>query len=266
MFCPKCGSEMPDGSKFCGKCGAQIATVPGQGATGASGMPGASSTGPAQGAPQAPQGAPAAPGAPGASGTAAPRSKKGLIIGIVAVVAVVAVVIFGVTQCIGGNAHSSAEAVAESVESSFNRLVNDGFTSDAATAYADDMLNLMPSGVVDAVLDETGATREELLDELGSSLDFGEDIGEALNKIDYSVTVTVGDSLSESTISSFNSTFEEAGLSIEATNGYELDVTLRMTLKEDYSGSPAGTSHSETMSGLTVIQVDGSWYLWWGSM
>lgn len=207
-----------------------------------------------------------AQGVPGVPGASARRSKKGLVIGIVAVVAVVAMVIFGVTQCIGGNAHSSAEAVAESVESSFNRLINDGFTSDAATAYADDMLNLMPPGVVDAVLDETGATREELLDELGSSLDFGEDIGEALNKIDYSVTVTVGDSLSESTISSLNSTFEEAGLSIEATNGYELDVTLRMTLKEDYSGSPAGTSHSETLSGLTVIQVDGSWYLWWGSM
>lgn len=266
MFCPKCGSEMPDGSKFCGKCGAQIAAVPGQGASGAPGMPGASSTGPSQGAPQAPQGAPVAPGAPGASGTAAPRSKKGLIIGIVAAVAVVAVVIFGVTQCIGGNAHSSAEAVAESVESSFNSLVNDGFTSEAAATYADDMLNLMPPSAVNYALDEQGVTRDELLDELGSSFAFGEYVGSMLDKIDFDITVTVGDSLSESTISSLNSTFEEAGLSIEATNGYELDVTMRMTLKEDYSGSPAGTSHSETLSGLTVIQVDGSWYLWWGSM
>lgn len=256
MFCPKCGSEMPDGSKFCGKCGAQIGAVPGQGASGASGMPGVSSTGPSQGAPQAPQ------GVPGAPGTAAPRSKKGLIIGIVAAVAVVAVVIFGVTRCIGGNEHSSAEAVAESVESSFNSLVNDGFTSEAAATYADDMLNLMPPGVVDVALAEEGVTRDELLDELGSSFNIGEYMGDALDKIDFDITVTVGDSLSESTISSLNSSFEDADLSLEATNGYELDVTMRMTLNEDYGGSPAGTSESQDIPGLSVIQMDGSWYLW----
>lgn len=29
MFCPKCGNRLPDGSAFCGKCGAQLATPAG---------------------------------------------------------------------------------------------------------------------------------------------------------------------------------------------------------------------------------------------
>lgn len=28
MFCPKCGTQLPDGAKFCGNCGAQLAPVP----------------------------------------------------------------------------------------------------------------------------------------------------------------------------------------------------------------------------------------------
>jgi uncharacterized membrane protein YvbJ len=30
MFCPKCGKEIPDGSKFCPYCGYQIAKVKGE--------------------------------------------------------------------------------------------------------------------------------------------------------------------------------------------------------------------------------------------
>jgi len=28
MFCPKCGTENPEGAKFCSKCGAELAAVP----------------------------------------------------------------------------------------------------------------------------------------------------------------------------------------------------------------------------------------------
>ena len=29
-FCPNCGAQLPDGSKFCGKCGSPIAPAPGR--------------------------------------------------------------------------------------------------------------------------------------------------------------------------------------------------------------------------------------------
>lgn len=29
MFCPKCGNQLPDGSAFCGKCGAKLGTSKG---------------------------------------------------------------------------------------------------------------------------------------------------------------------------------------------------------------------------------------------
>lgn len=28
MFCPKCGTKLPDGAKFCGSCGAQLSSAP----------------------------------------------------------------------------------------------------------------------------------------------------------------------------------------------------------------------------------------------
>ena len=28
MFCPKCGNQIPDGSKFCPKCGSQLGQAP----------------------------------------------------------------------------------------------------------------------------------------------------------------------------------------------------------------------------------------------
>ncbi len=69
MFCPKCGSEIAEGSAFCGKCGAPV------GAQAA----GAAPAGSAQGA------------ASGSAGTGAPAPKKGgAKIGVIAAVAVVA--------------------------------------------------------------------------------------------------------------------------------------------------------------------------------
>ncbi len=43
MYCPKCGERLPDGSRFCLKCGAAIPSVDGSGGSGTSATPAASS-------------------------------------------------------------------------------------------------------------------------------------------------------------------------------------------------------------------------------
>ena len=72
MFCPKCGSEVADGSAFCGKCGAQLGAPAG-------GAAGAAATGGAQGA--------------GAAGVPAAKRKSGAKIGIIIAVVVVVLVL-----------------------------------------------------------------------------------------------------------------------------------------------------------------------------
>lgn len=97
MFCPKCGQELPDGSKFCPWCGAASTSV-------ANGFqPKAADPAPVQ------TPAPAAPSAPAPDYAAAPgapkRSKKPLILGGIAVVAVAviaAVVVFATGLLSGG--------------------------------------------------------------------------------------------------------------------------------------------------------------------
>lgn len=72
MFCPKCGSEIAEGSAFCGKCGAPVGAQAG----------GSAPAGSAQGA------------ASGSAGAGAPAPKRnGAKIGVIAAVAVVVVVL-----------------------------------------------------------------------------------------------------------------------------------------------------------------------------
>lgn len=80
MFCPKCGSENPDGSKFCGVCGASFAPAP---APAPGPVPGQQSYAPYGGAP--------VPPAPSAVPTNLYGASRGLALPIV--IAVVAVVV-----------------------------------------------------------------------------------------------------------------------------------------------------------------------------
>ena len=54
MFCPQCGNQLPDGSAFCGKCGAQLGAAPAS-------APVAGARGPVAAAPKAPSAAGAFP-------------------------------------------------------------------------------------------------------------------------------------------------------------------------------------------------------------
>lgn len=80
MFCPKCGSEVADGSAFCGKCGAQLGAPAG----GAAGAPRTVPAGGVQG-----DGRTAGHGA----GVPTAKKKSGAKIGVIAAVVVVVLVV-----------------------------------------------------------------------------------------------------------------------------------------------------------------------------
>ncbi len=103
MFCPKCGAELPDGSRFCGSCGAQLAPAVPDGATGQQPPVGQGQT--AAGT------APAAPGTVDVAAGAAKSRKTGLTVGgiAVAVVAVLAVAAFALVNALGLFGGGSAE-------------------------------------------------------------------------------------------------------------------------------------------------------------
>ena len=92
MFCPKCGNEIPDGDKFCNKCGSKIKAPEGQGLNAEPGD--VSPDAPAESA----SSEPIADQPAKTNGTAMkPKGKKPVVIGIVAAIATVAIG-FGVYQ------------------------------------------------------------------------------------------------------------------------------------------------------------------------
>ena len=120
MFCPKCGSQVPDGTKFCPKCG----NVLGGGAP-------------------APQPAPAGAGGQNVAYTpVAPANKgtnKGVIIGLAVVaVAIVAALVFFLVSCMGGNSYVGTwEGTAEysGVEVDCTLTLNDDKSAEIELSY-----------------------------------------------------------------------------------------------------------------------------------
>ena len=102
-FCPKCGSSLSEGAKFCASCGSQFQAEP---HVAPEPMPAAPPpTQPVQPMPPPPPGPPQAAGQPPMSGYAAPPPKKssGKIIGaVVAVIVIVVVIVIAFFLLTGG--------------------------------------------------------------------------------------------------------------------------------------------------------------------
>ena len=105
MFCPKCGTEVKDGSSFCGNCGASLGD---KAANAAGGV----------GAQNADSGAPASNAAASVAGTAAAagaakkigKKKKGPIAIVAAIVVIVIVAVIGINVFGGVAVKDSTEA------------------------------------------------------------------------------------------------------------------------------------------------------------
>ena len=270
MFCPYCGTQLPDGSAFCGNCGKPLSQQPTGNAAPAAqpaGMPPA----------PAPQPGNVPPATPPDFNQQTPFDAKpakkpfqvtrGMTIGIlaVAVVAVVAIVLAVTGVFGGGSGESSATAVADKHGGLYNDLLQSDFDSDAFESFGNGMLNLYPDEVVDGQLESMGYdSREDFSETLGQNYGYGMSYySDDLSYMTIEIDVTLGDKLDGSRLYNVNTYLEQYGL--EATDGYLLEATLTATLTEDYNGFSAGEQEStETSTGMAAVEIDGRWYLYEG--
>ena len=281
MFCPYCGTQLPDGSAFCGNCGKPLSQQPTGNAAPAAqpaGMPPAPAPQPGNVPPApAPQPGNVPPATPPDFNQQTPFDAKpakkpfqvtrGMTIGIlaVAVVAVVAIVLAVTGVFGGGSGESSATAVADKLGGLYNDLLQSDFDSDAFESFGNGMLNLYPDEVVDGQLESMGYdSREDFSETLGQNYGYGMSYySDDLSYMTIEIDVTLGDKLDGSRLCNVNTYLEQYGL--EATDGYLLEATLTATLTEDYNGFSAGEQQSqETSTGMAAIEIDGRWYLYEG--
>lgn len=281
MFCPYCGTQLPDGSAFCGNCGKPLSQQPAGNAAPAAqpaGLPPAPAPQPGNVPPApAPQPGNVPPATPPDFNQQTPFDAKpakkpfqvtrGMTIGIlaVAVVAVVAIVLAVTGVFGGGSGESSATAVADKLGGLYNDLLQSDFDSDAFESFGNGMLNLYPDEVVDGQLESMGYdSREDFSETLGQNYGYGMSYySDDLSYMTIEIDVTLGDKLDGSRLYNVNTYLEQYGL--EATDGYLLEATLTATLTEDYNGFSAGEQQSqETSTGMAAIEIDGRWYLYEG--
>lgn len=288
MYCPHCGSQLPDGAAFCGHCGKPVAPQPVADAA----QPNASAPQPAA-APSpvsGPQSAPPFAAAPGSVPPGVPpapagqspfdvkppkkpfRVTRGMTIGIlaVAVVAVVAIVL-AVSGVFGGGAHKSAQGIADQTDALFDDLMQSDFDSAAFEKFGGGIIDLFPPEFVDASLEESGRTREELTRYMGSSLGgsmeyYGSTLSSYTDMFAISIDVELGDRLDSYDMESINDSLASSGCDDVVTEGYYLTGEVSVTFIEGYEGYSAGETESEDMGniGLCAIKIGNSWYLWPG--
>lgn len=232
MFCPQCGAQLPDGSKFCATCGTQLNA----------------------GSAVAP-----APAVHASEPQVAPsRSKVGLVVAGVAALVVLALVIFGVARCAGGGSRGSAQTVADGVGASFDTMIEGGFSADAMRRGFDGLIDLMPQEAIDNILRSKNMTRQELSDSMRTLLGSVEDYTALVSLVDLSLSVSVGAPLDDDELHTVNNQLEAAGMSVNVTEGNHLSCSVAM------SAFGYEDSQDVSESGMYAININGSWYLWSG--
>ena len=282
MFCPYCGTQLPDGAAFCGTCGKPVGKQPPAGAApserpapgvpaGIPPTPAPQSTAPAPQSGYIPSAQPSTP--PNfnqipvvAQGTKRPfRVTRGMTIGVLAAAAVVAVAViaFAVTGIFGGGGANSPEGVANRLGAVYTDLLQSDFDEAALTRFGNDALDLLHPAMVEESIRSAGYhSRDEY------AKGFGERYGSAFSAfgniseyVDFTVDIRVGDKLTGYQLATVNDSLARYG--IEATDGYKLGGTMTGRVLRDFMGYSAGDVETTDMSstGIIVVKIDGSWYL-----
>lgn len=254
MFCPKCGTQLPDGSKFCSKCGAKIA--PAQPVAAAAPASGAAPDPTVVPQPSVPQ----------------PKRNVGPLVALaVAAVVIVAIALFALRGC-GGKGYSSAEDLAQAAGNATEKVFTEGLSSDSLTSYVNGLLDMLPEGAPEAMMKSKGIDsrddfNRQMQDALGGLDDAANALSGYLDKLDLSLSIEARDSLDPDELTSINEELSYYGLTLKATEGRELGMTTTVTLKEDFMGIKKGETQTQDSGdlGLYALKIDGRWFLWGSS-
>lgn len=265
MFCPKCGTQNPDGARFCGNCGNNLqqaaacqAPVPGP-------VP-ASVTAPVVSGQMSPASGAQVP--PAGLDPAQPKrsSSKSAVVGIIVaagiLVLAVAALLFFTPR--GARGNGSPEDMAENLTTSLQRVFDEDLDASATTDYMNEALDMTHPGVVDGMMRYEGITsREELGEQVTGMTNALTAFSGLFDYIDADVTVRAANPLDSDDLADINSRLSSIGLDLTVTEGYEFEMDMTMTFTQELYGVPAGTSESDVAdAGLSAVNIDGGWYLW----
>lgn len=199
---------------------------------------------------------------------------RGMTIGILAVaaVAVVAIVLVVTGAFGGGGGRNSAQAVADRMGDLYNNLLSSDFDTQAFEDFGEGLLDLMPADVIDQELKNSGLTREDAIDAIGSSFGssmqyYGSMLSSYTDTFGITFDVSLGSRLSSDDIDDLNDTFDSYGYgNLKITDGYYLEGEVTVAFNKDFQNYSAGETQSEDVGslGLCAIKIGNSWYLWGG--
>ena len=233
MFCPNCGAQIQDGSKFCGMCGRPLTSLSG-----------------VQERPPR-------------------KSNVGVIVGIVAAaIIVVAVGVFAVTRFLNVQApsegltsgYATAQEVADEIgrttEATFDSFINANGEVDMEqfVSSVEHIYDMLPPNTVDGVLAAGGFTREGLRDSLMEQSEKLDYVASYFNNVDYVFSVTLGDELTSDELSELAATLREAGETSDVVSARHLNVDCTMSVN--------GEESSTQIDGNYVVQIGNTWYAW----
>lgn len=216
MFCGKCGAKNEPGATFCGSCGAPL-TEPG------------------------PERRPAAEPTPAAAPVSGQTSGKHKKIGVAVVAAAVVIVLVALFSLLGGR---SDTATAE-------QLVD-----LMANPSAEGILDLLPEGLLETAMEETGYTRAEVANEF---LGVADELRAAMGVLDY----LGGDiKLSYKAVGTEDMAPDELSDLKEQYHQMNVDVSAARTVNMEIRVQANEYGLDETIPfEIPVIKVGRSWYL-----
>lgn len=206
-------------------------------------------------------------GAPGPSKAVAASKKSSIKIAVGVVIIVVIVVVVLALSGLFSRGYSSSDQLAEKMTTAYQNMADEEFSESSLVTAVDTILDCMPQEALDAVLEQSGSlSRDELIEELDfSSIASGlSSLSSYLDSIDIVILASPGATLDTDEIDSINEQFDEIGLDLTVQNAQHLSLTITITAIEDLGTLSAGDSTSQTLdeSGIELVEIDGSWYMW----
>lgn len=215
MFCGKCGTQNSESARFCKACGAPMEPIPGR---------------PPLGSP--PEGS----GAAGAAASSRNRKVGMAAVGIGAAVIVIAVVF----ALFGGRSYKST----------INTFMDSVLSGDAT-----EIVDLIPKQLIDELIEESGYSKKEIIDELEDMCEEVElSIGMATaflgDSMKITYKVTEAEDVSNKALRELKEEYEEFDVTVRAAK----NVDVELSVKAD------GYDSSNTIT-IPVIKVGRAWYL-----